>query len=87
MIEFGRTHWDDNWSAGFSVPMLGGGLQGFTEHVCVTRHCPLMCKPGLWHMGLSAGPEVLGMVSHTGFERFSCDCVIDDFGNLQAVPS
>lgn len=87
MIEYGRTHWDDNWSAGFLVPMLGGGLIGFTQHASLTRHCPLMCKPGLWRMHLSAGPEVFDMLNEGGTARFGCDCVLDDFGNLQAVPS
>lgn len=84
MIEYGRTHWEDNWCAGFAVPMLGGGLLGFTEHVALTRNCPLMCKPGLWRVALTAGPEVLTMCSP---ESSACSCVMDDFGDLVRVES
>lgn len=77
------THWEDNWSAGFAFPMLGGGLMGFTQHVSVTRHCPLVCKPGLWRVALTAGSEVLGMVSPDS--PSACNAVMDDFGDLVRV--
>ena len=83
MIEFGRTHWENNWSG--AINSLSGGLVGFTQHVNLSRHCPLFCKPGLWHVALNCGSEILCMLNPSGTWLSSYSAVMDDFGNLVKV--
>lgn len=80
------TGWDDNWSKGFEngpVAHRLGGLKGFTRALVLSRHDPVICRPGLWDVSLACGYEVaklLGIIGGT-----SIAAVQDDFGNLVAV--
>lgn len=62
----------------------GCGLKGFARVAAwaYERHDSYPCKPGLWRVSLTGGPEMgefWPLVNH------SMHAVIDDFGNLVPV--
>ena len=74
------TTWNDDWSAGFDHPLIGG-MKGMTDAVVVSRHDP-MYRRDVWNVGIACGPEVCRLI---GIDKASCSAVMDDFGNLVSI--